>query len=393
MSINAADIFSPKKTIFELNEKDALLLKEIIAIKVVHMDFDLISHGISLLSNFSTKALSHVDVDWNRKRLLNGRGTMLCAAGKYEDAIKDFNATIGDVVACKSEFEILSLQGRAKAYEATRDYNNALIDLNVLMEVGRQAPSMVDVPSMKRRTTIIEGLMKQSEVGAKWKRIFMAGRGNASPKLFFHTTVLHPDGDHLVVYGGLSQYYNDDVYEKDVHLFDLSTNTWSKKICRGKSWKSARHSAVVYGRNMYVLGGSSRSSLSILASGVTPYIGDFRVLNLDTYTWKTLPYSKKLNRLKTHTAVVWKNEMIVFGGEVVTDDNGDSDTNGMSIFNFTTSKWSIVHYNQGSTYVPIRRHVHTAWVIKDHLYIFGGTSDESRLSRPMFMVRIKKMTS
>lgn len=72
-----------------------------------------------------------------------------------------------------------------------------------------------------------------------------------------------------------------------------------------------------------------------------------------------------------HTAVVYKNSMVVFGGF----EQGVR-TNKTIIFDFITKSWSEPEYSS-KTRAPVPRAGHSAVVHRDAMYVFGGKDDEN----------------
>uniref|UniRef100_A0A1I7UWE9 Kelch domain-containing protein 3-like n=1 Tax=Caenorhabditis tropicalis TaxID=1561998 RepID=A0A1I7UWE9_9PELO len=70
-----------------------------------------------------------------------------------------------------------------------------------------------------------------------------------------------------------------------------------------------------------------------------------------------------------HTAVVWNNQMFVFGGFEEDMQRFSQET---YVFNFSTSTWRELHTTDSP---PLWRDFHTASVINGIMYIFGGRSD------------------
>ncbi|KAJ3066398.1 hypothetical protein HDU99_003862 [Rhizoclosmatium hyalinum] len=120
----------------------------------------------------------------------------------------------------------------------------------------------------------------------------------------------------------------------------------------------AHHTAVIYERGMYVFGGITDTS-------VTRASQMYR-LDLDTFEWTAPLYPGQLRaEISGHSAQVYKNEMIIFGGDLP-DCGGNS--NFTRIFNFETNKWSTI---TGKKLVPAR-HEHMSWISDSKMYIFGG---------------------
>ena len=88
-----------------------------------------------------------------------------------------------------------------------------------------------------------------------------------------------------------------------------------------------------------------------------------------------------------HTAVAYKKKIYIFGGQVVTSDNGESNSifqscNEFYCYDTKAMEWSPIHckgkeskYNES----PPPRHSHTAIVVGNEMIIFGGTTSNGRI--------------
>jgi len=126
------------------------------------------------------------------------------------------------------------------------------------------------------------------------------------------------------------------------------------------------HSAVLYNNRMIVFGGSTSSG----------YLNDMYELNLDTLTWNEIQ-SKGLKLLSPragHTAVVYGNEMLVMGGQ-----NKKGYHNKLYSFSFETQQWKKIKVLHKNTLPPKRAYT-SALILSGFLYIFGGTTHAGTLN-------------
>lgn len=115
-----------------------------------------------------------------------------------------------------------------------------------------------------------------------------------------HSASLY-QGQKLLVYGGENEHRE---YLSDVVILDLSTMQWTQPEVQGIPPKGrARHASVVYGDNLFIMGG---------LSGETNYIlDDICYLDLQTWTWsRSWSFISRFD----HNAWVWKDRLWVFGG-------------------------------------------------------------------------------
>ncbi|KAJ3296637.1 hypothetical protein HDU76_006700 [Blyttiomyces sp. JEL0837] len=157
---------------------------------------------------------------------------------------------------------------------------------------------------------------------------------------------------------------------------DLETRVWTVLNAGGIGPKSLTdHTAVVYGRNMYVFGGDPESD----ENGKTTKPHDngkhiFHSLDLDTYVWERLPSPGVPYFIQHHTALVYEDEMIVFGGGLRDVEGLYTCSNRLFIYNFTTQTWSEPDRGHKSKLRPAPRAHHMAWISGTRMIIYGGES-------------------
>ena len=180
--------------------------------------------------------------------------------------------------------------------------------------------------------------------------------GNAPSARSAHSAVIW--GGSMVIFGG-----NDGTFKNDVHTLDLATGAWSGVVNTSGTPPSARryHSAVVYGDLMIVFGGDDGG-----------YKNDTHTLDLSTWVWTSpiinaLP-SPVINALPSirsgHSAVVWGDSMLVFGG---TNGVYFNDVNTLDLINVT---WTTIPNGNA----PSARNYHSAVVWGGSMVVFGGSN-------------------
>lgn len=169
-----------------------------------------------------------------------------------------------------------------------------------------------------------------------------------------HTAVVF--GDDMFVYGGKSSYAGKRT--SDVWKYSFRKNTWKLLNVSGKKPpERSSHTAVVYKESMYVFGGFDEGDL-----------GDFYEFDLKKYEWKEIhARGKQPCERCVHTAVVYKDSMYVFGGE---NDVFYSDKMcDLYEYNFVQNLWTKI---KDSGDIPRGRSAHAAVVIGDYMFVFGG---------------------
>ncbi|KEG15422.1 kelch domain-containing protein 3 [Trypanosoma grayi] len=183
--------------------------------------------------------------------------------------------------------------------------------------------------------------------------------GDTPPHGCCHSLVNYKD-EFLILFGGGALHY---AYN-DVHFFDLKKKRWSYKETINSEVVAPRisHSAVVYGDNMYVYGGQDVF--------LPTFFSDVLVLNLITFTWARLhqapPEPEGPGDRRLHTAHIYRNHMYVLMG-----DPCNTPPNFWYL-DLNTHKWYAVRSpgTFGKPVLPLLGH--SAQVEGDHLYVFGG---------------------
>nr|XP_023418891.1 LOW QUALITY PROTEIN: host cell factor 2 [Cavia porcellus] len=200
-----------------------------------------------------------------------------------------------------------------------------------------------------------------------------AVRGDIPPGCAAHGFVC--DGTRILVFGGMVEYgrYSNELYE-------LQASRWLWKKVKPHPPPSGLppcprlgHSFSLYGNKCYLFGGLANESEDS-NNNVPRYLNDFYELELQhgsgVVGW-TIPVTKGLvpSPRESHTAVIYcrkdsgSPKMYVFGGMCGSrlDDLWQLDIETMS--------WSQPE-TKGT--VPLPRSLHTASVIGNKMYIFGG---------------------
>ncbi|KAL1497798.1 hypothetical protein ABEB36_008696 [Hypothenemus hampei] len=124
----------------------------------------------------------------------------------------------------------------------------------------------------------------------------------------------------------------------------------------------SKHSATVLGDHVYVLGGRN---------GNLP-LKDFWKYNLITGKWQQLkPSGDMLPCLQEHTAVAYKDNILVFGGEVSFSSSTETP---LWVYDVKANSWRKVKTKKGVV-TPKGRRGHTALVHNGSMLIYGGYQD------------------
>jgi N-acetylneuraminic acid mutarotase len=136
------------------------------------------------------------------------------------------------------------------------------------------------------------------------------------------------------------------------YLLWTKLNTFTPQTLHG-------HTLVHYNNALYLFGGAKDASLS----------ND--LYKFSQRKWEKIVASNPPSRRYGHTAVVKDDNMFVFGGE---DDGSEEEVNEVHRFDFKRQKWTKLLIK--SEYVPVGRDGHSAVVYGDEMIVFGGYNSE-----------------
>lgn len=189
---------------------------------------------------------------------------------------------------------------------------------------------------------------------------------NSPGPLLCHSAVVCKDevGNYqMLCYGGnLSSTNIIENVKNDLWCYYFDQKKWSKS--QSQSTSLTEHTSVVYKNTMFTFGGNG-GLVDNYSNLVLTYPLPFKPENYIT-THESLPGAPQAR--SAHSAVVYQNEMYIFGGW-----NGHESLNDFHSLNLDTMQWRQIQ-SEGS---PSKRRMHSAVVYKDKMYIFGGY-DESR---------------
>jgi N-acetylneuraminic acid mutarotase len=146
-------------------------------------------------------------------------------------------------------------------------------------------------------------------------------------------------------------------------MFDLVKKRWLPIFSRpGSFWPAARaeHSAVVYKDKMLIFGGYDGKRK----------LHDTVAFDLKDYSWEAVAITGGYypNRRCKHSAVVFKNKMYVLGGFQFANDKNAAVTDLVAL-DLENMSWNLEFMNGP---VPEGLQAHKAVVVNDAMYVFGG---------------------
>eukprot|EP00118_Oscarella_pearsei_P027081 m.1005 g.1005 ORF g.1005 m.1005 type:complete len:374 (+) comp5438_c0_seq1:199-1320(+) len=157
-----------------------------------------------------------------------------------------------------------------------------------------------------------------------------------------------------------------------VEVFHPGSRRWSKPSTSGKPpMPRDFHTAVTFGKSIYVYGGRSDVEAPWYTNNQV-YPEDVKCFDTSTFAWSDVPVNcgpSPLGR-RSHSAVAYRNKMVIFGGYNQLADRYFSD---LMVFDVRERSWSTVLDIAGPAPNGRRRH---GFCMADEktLFIYGGTN-------------------
>nr|CAH0110257.1 unnamed protein product [Daphnia galeata] len=180
---------------------------------------------------------------------------------------------------------------------------------------------------------------------------------------FKHASCVDPQRRVVYLLGGRSS----NIPLKDFWVMDLDTGIWTSLGSKGTPLNVQEHSMVYWNDCVYVFGG-------IFAPADECPLWTYTISNNAWSKWQSgknccVPISRK-----GHTAVVYEDRMLVYGG--YQDMRGS--LGELWEFSFNSHSWKMIHSSRAkksSEVIPHGRHSHTAVVFDQGMWVYGGMTD------------------
>eukprot|EP01132_Coremiostelium_polycephalum_P008427 gene8427-10346_t len=193
-----------------------------------------------------------------------------------------------------------------------------------------------------------------------WIKLILANKNYAPSPRSFHTSVLDPVHNHLVIFGGKD---SKTIYDNLV-FYDLVSDSWiapSNKTGPAPS-KRYGHVAVTTPFNtMYVFGGRDESTV----------FNDIYKFDMVKKTWIQInPIGPKPNARWGHSGVIFtiKNQFLFYGGRNQTNIHED-----IVRYDFENDQWVDINVEPSEFDPPTNRYLHSCvFTLTNEMVIFGG---------------------
>eukprot|EP01080_Neovahlkampfia_damariscottae_P003116 gene3116-5286_t len=176
-----------------------------------------------------------------------------------------------------------------------------------------------------------------------------------------YSAIAHPFNKSVVIFGGFPG-YDGNLYELDIDNLKFKSSDGDIKLKGSPPTPRFDHSCVLYHEHMFIFGGENSSGSKL---------DDLYAINLQTYeSTKVSCAGISPSARSSHACQIYRNMMIIFGGERGGSGGYLNDT---FILNLDTLTWSEIKYNQKSTSnIPSPRISTANFMFGQYFCIFGG---------------------
>ncbi|KAK0569231.1 hypothetical protein OC861_001157 [Tilletia horrida] len=207
--------------------------------------------------------------------------------------------------------------------------------------------------------------------------------GEIPPPRVGHATVLV--SNVLILWGGDTKVRADDVHDAGLYLLNLNTREWTRVKAGTELTASASSSTTASLANPVSPGGTPAGpcgryghTVSIIASKLYvfgglvdgAFLNDFWCFDLNslksTPTWELVRPANDVvpPRRTSHVSVTYKDCIYIFGGT-----DGQYHYNDTWCYSVTRNEWTELSC---IGYIPVPREGHSACLVDDVMYVFGG---------------------
>lgn len=176
----------------------------------------------------------------------------------------------------------------------------------------------------------------------------------------------------FVIAGTNTQYLTNKLF-----VFDLEKLCWISVSSKGKPLSArGHHRSEVVGHHLAIFGGTNGFS----------QLNDLITFNLETYEWRLYNTSSSIKGRAGHSWTCWQNRfLILFGGRT----KNRVYLNELLLFDFETKNWYRV---KTTGPLPKPRGWHSATLVKDQIFIFGGLTDSDEPLSDLWCLQLGTFT-
>jgi N-acetylneuraminic acid mutarotase len=175
-------------------------------------------------------------------------------------------------------------------------------------------------------------------------------------------------GDLVYGFGGATNSNNNTIISGDLYKIDVKLNSFEIIKVDGFAPKPRIGASLTYHDNGVILFGG------LLADDVLS--NEIWRFDLNSNSWSRFNVESKIFARVSHTAVIYDSKLVVYGGLVREFGHNNPKSGSLypkddiAVFDFSRKQWHFV-FIPGTSRPPGRYH-HSAVVLKDEMYVFGG---------------------
>jgi len=196
------------------------------------------------------------------------------------------------------------------------------------------------------------GAFKYSITESKWVKVKNNTHDYPPPRGVMAIGVV---GDNMYMFGG----YSERTHLDDFYVLNTTADTWQRLNTTGDVPSPRRGATfVTYNDKLYLYGGSTHRGKEAFSQ--------IYCFDPSTNVWKLVLDTNY--RIYRHSAVVYNDRMIIFGG-----DGQDGLTNRIFSYNFVDNSFKeIVLQSRSNQVIPLPCEAQIAAVYGDYMLTFGG---------------------
>eukprot|EP01080_Neovahlkampfia_damariscottae_P002832 gene2832-4239_t len=202
----------------------------------------------------------------------------------------------------------------------------------------------------------------------------IANLKNGPPPRRYHSSVYF---DHKIyIWGGDDM--NWDLVESNMYCYDLKTGLWNKKDTPNEVAKRSTHSTSLYDGKMIIIGGV----LSVIQDEYQ-FIIQYEILKNEWKILQTTPTTNGPPDIGCHSAVVYKDSIICFGGDI-----SGNFSNKTFVYSILNNNWESINTKND----PIELTNHSASLYLDSMFVFGGYTLNQENSNNLYELNLLNYT-
>ena len=195
----------------------------------------------------------------------------------------------------------------------------------------------------------------------------------------------------MYVFGGKDNEDEEDLQpnfdpEKEILIYNFKEQNWSEEITKGEDIPKQRagHTAVIYKNYLYIFGGIFTNFFPLME--MTYQKPELYRYNFLSKMWEYVNYNGEILQLFGHSAIVYEDEMIIYGGGTDTGFEEEGQSNLIFSFEFENDFFKTIKPKND---LITKREGHCSVLYKNSMIIFGGRSKDSRFN-DLFKFQLSK---